>query len=430
MGLFNRRSREPTATAKPNDGSRIAMVTTWGEYYYAWNGKLYQSDIVRSCIRPCAQAVGKLMAKHIRDDPRAGMQINPRPAIEMLLRYPNPIMTAQHFHEKMASQLLLNDNAFALVLRDENNMPIGLYPIPCVNAEAVYDKQGTLILKFTYKNGSSNAFYYSDIIHLRRDFGEDEIFGANPGQALSQLMECVGVIDQGIVKAIKNSSIIRWLLKFTSSMRPEDVRKNVKEFVNNYLSYESESFGAAGVDAKVDAKQIEPKDYVPNAATTDRITDRVYSFFNVNKKIVQSQYTEDEWNAYYESQIEPIAVQFGDCLTYRLFSRKEISFGNRIVYEASNLQCASMATKLQLVQFMDRGIRNANEIIAVLNLPPIPGGDVYVRRLDTVPTEDQPENIYKAFNLDCADAVITLQEEGGEIDGETQDKHPRADHPE
>ena len=79
--------------------------------------------------------------------------------------------------------------------------------------------------------------------------------------------------------------------------------------------------------------------------------------------------------------------QLGDVLTSRLFSRKEIAFGNRIVCESSNLQCASMATKLNLVQFLDRGIMNANEIRAVLNLPPIPGGDEYVRRLDTVPIE-------------------------------------------
>ena len=387
MAFFNRRSREPTA--KPTETNRFQMVTTWGDYYYSWNGKLYQSDIVRACIRPYAQAVGKLVSKHIREDPKNGLQVNPRAYISMLLKYPNRNMTAQQFQEKMAAQLLLNNNAFALITRDDNGLPNGIYPIPCTCVEALYSQSMELILKFTFKNGSTSAFYYSDILHLRRDFGDDDVFGADPGRALSQLMECVGVIDQGIVKAIKNSSIIRWLLKFTSSMRPEDIQKNVKEFVSNYLSYESESFGAAGVDAKVDAKQIEPKDYVPNAAVTDRITDRVYSFFNTNKKIVQSNYTEDEWNAYYEAEIEPFAIQLGEVLTSRLFSRKEIAFGNRIICEASNLQCASMKTKLNLVQFLDRGIMNANEIRAIFNLPPIPDGDVYVRRLDTVPIESQ-----------------------------------------
>jgi hypothetical protein len=275
-----------------------------------------------------------------------------------------------------------------LIIRDANGYPEQIYPIPCVAAEAVYDKQGTLFIKFTYRNGKTATFDYADIIHLRQDFNEKDLFGSSPAPALAQLMECVGVIDQGIVKAIKNSGVIRWLLQFKSSMRPEDVRKQTDEFVKNYLNIESETFGAAGVDAKAEAKQIEPKDYVPNAQITDRITERIYSFFNTNKKIVQSDYSEDEWNAYYESEIEPLAIQFGAVYSMRLFSRRERVRGNRIVFEASNLQCASMRTKLNLVEFLDRGIMNANEIRAILNLPPIPGGDEFVRRLDTVPIKN------------------------------------------
>ena len=161
--------------------------------------------------------------------------------------------------------------------------------------EAIYGTAEELFLKFTYKNGKTGTFRYSDIIHLRQDYEGNDIFGENPAPALAQLMECVGYIDQGIVKAIKNSGIIRWLLKFTSSMRPEDVKTNVEQFVKNYLAIETDTFGAAGVDAKVDAKQIEAKDYVPNASQTDRITDRIYSFFNTNKHIVQSDWNEDQW---------------------------------------------------------------------------------------------------------------------------------------
>ncbi|MBR6983860.1 MAG: phage portal protein [Ruminococcus sp.] len=391
MGIFDIFRRAPTKRDMdaPNEVSRLQMVTMFGDYFYAWDGKLYKSDIIRACVRPAAQAIGKLVAKHLRHD-KEGLTINPQVNIAMLLKYPNPQMTAQQFQEKMAFQLLLNNNAFALIERDFGGKPVGLYPINCRSAEKL-EQHGRVAIRFQMASGKMLAFWYDDLIHLRRDFCEDEFFGSPNVGTLVELMDCVGTIDQGIVKAIKNSNAIRWLLKFSQSMRPEDVKKNVREFVDNYMSYESESFGAAGVDAKVDAKQIEPKDYVPNAAITDRLTDRVYSFFNVSDKIVQSKYTEDEWNAYYEAQIEPIAIQFGQVMTYKLFTRKEISFGNEILFEASNLQCASMTTKLQLVQFLDRGIMNANEIRAVLNLPPIPGGDVYVRRLDTVPVENTEE---------------------------------------
>ena len=386
MGRLFNRNREPTKNGKvekPTEQNRLAMVTTWGEQYYSWNGRLYESDIVRACIRPKVKAIGKLIGKHIREDPRNGLKVNPEPYIRFLLQEPNQYMTGQQFQEKIANQLCLNNNAFALIVRDANGYPESIYPIPCAAVEAVYDKKGEMFLRFTYRNGNIATFAYADIIHLRQDYNEKDIFGSSPAPALSQLMECVGYIDQGIVKAIKNSGLIRWLLTFGNSMRPEDLKRNVKEFVDNYLSVESETFGAAGVDSKAKATQIEPKDYVPNAAQTDRITERIYSFFNTNKKIVQSSWTEDEWTAYYEAEVEPLAIQFSDVYTMRLFTRRERGCGNRIVFEASNLMCASLSTKLAFQSMVDRGAMTPNEWRSTMNLAPIEGGDQPIRRLDT-----------------------------------------------
>ena len=123
--------------------------------------------------------------------------------------------------------------------------------------------------------------------------------------------------------------------------------------------------------------------YVPNEKQVDNTTKRIYSFFNTNEKIVQSNYTEDEWNAYYEAQIEPDAMQFANEYTRRLFTRKERGFGNRIIFEAASLQYASMSTKMNLVQMVDRGALTPNEWRSILSLGPIEGGDKAIRRLDT-----------------------------------------------
>ncbi|MDO5345309.1 MAG: phage portal protein [Lachnospiraceae bacterium] len=384
MRFFNRsirnRSREPTRNA--GAGSTLQMVSLYGEYFYGWNGKLYESDIVRSCIRPKVKAVGKLAAKHIQEN-SSGIKVNHKAWVRILLRKPNPLMTMQQFLEKMTTQLCLSNNAFALIIRDKNGYPTQLYPIPASMAEAIYGKDGTLYIKFTYRNGKTSIFYYDDLIHLRQDYNSHDVFGDSPGAALSQLMECVGIIDQGIVKAIKNSGIIRWFLRFSQSLRPEDIQANVKTFVDDYLTYESETFGAAGVDAKADAKQIEPKDYVPNALITQQVHERLYSFFNTNKKIVQSNWTEDDWNAYFEAEIEPLAIQLSDIFTNALFSVREQEAGNRIVFEASNLQCASLNTKLAFQAMVDRGAMLVNEWRATMNLAPVEGGDKPIRRLDT-----------------------------------------------
>lgn len=367
--------------------ARYKMITDRGNGFYAWNGKLYESDIVRACIRPRVKAVGKLVAKHVRKtalaDGTKKIDINPEPYIRFLLEEPNPYMTGQMLQEKTINQLALNNNAFILIVRDEFGYPCELYPIPCINVEAIYDQTGNLFLKFLFQNGKMATFPYTEIIHLRDDYNENDIFGTPPGEALTSLMNVVGTIDQGIVKAIKNSNAIRWLLQYTTPLRPEDLKKNVKEFADNYLSIESETFGVAGTDAKAKAERIEPKDFVPNAAQTDRTTQRIYSFFNTNEKIVQSKFNEDEWISYYESRIEPDAMQMSNEYTRKLFSRRERGFGNQIVFEASSLQYASMSTKLKLVQFVDRGMMTPNEVREILNYAPIDGGDTPLLRKDT-----------------------------------------------
>lgn len=130
---------------------------------------------------------------------------------------------------------------------------------------------------------------------------------------------------------------------------------------------------------------------MPNAAQMDRTVQRLYAYFGVNEVIVQNKYTEDEWNAFYESEIEPIAIQFSNAFTQAFFSPREIGFGNRIIFEASSLQYASMQTKLNLVQMVDRGAMTPNEWRAVLNLGPIEGGDKPIRRLDTAPVGQAEE---------------------------------------
>ena len=367
------------------------LITESGSGFFNYDGKLYQSDIVRACIRPKAQAVGKIIGKHIREDP-AGLKINPEPYIKFLLEEPNPYMTGQMLHEKMTIQLMLNNNAFAHIQRDENGYPVAIYPIPANAVEAIQDENFNLYLKFQMANGRSYTFKYSDIIHLRRDFNSNDIFGDNPATALTQLMEIVITTDQGIINAIKNSNVIKWLLKFHTTLKPEDIKKQTKQFVDDFLKIEDatdgSSAGAAATDAKFDAQQVTPNDYVPNASLVDKTIDRIYNFFNTNKNIIQSSFSEDGWISYYEAEIEPVVMQLSGEYTRKIFSRRERGFGNKIVFESTNLSFASMQTKLGLVKFVDRGIMNPNEVREILNLAPIAEGDVYVRRLDTRPTTE------------------------------------------
>lgn len=389
MGFF----RDLFARASPGT-VRYQMVTERGNGFYAWNGKLYQSDIVRACMRPKVKGVGKLVGKHLREtidrEGKRRIAYNADARLRYLLEEPNPYMTGQKLQEKLAAQLVLNNNAFALIIRDENGLPVEIYPITASSVQAIYRKDGTLCLDFILVNGRRMVFAYTDIIHLRADFCENDLFGSPLAQTLMPLMEIVGTTDQGIVKAIRNSSVVRWLIKYNTALRDDALDAKAKEFAQRFLDVENGS-GVVVVDSKSEATQISPNDYVPNAAQMDRTTQRIYAIFNTNPKIVLSQYNEDEWNAYYEAELEPIVRELGEEYTRKLFSRRERAAGNRIVFEATNLATASMSTKLGLQAMVDRGAMLPNEWRAVLNLAPIDGGDVPIRRLDTAPTTQTQE---------------------------------------
>lgn len=385
MGFFDRFKQENQAV---QTSTTFKMITDDTNGYYSWNGNMYHSDIVRAAIRPKVRAFGKAVAKHIRRS-HNDLQVNPEVYMKFLLEEPNPYMTGQMLQEKMMIQLELNNNAFAVVMRDENGYPTEIYPITSNSVEAVTNGRGELFLRFQLKNGKQVTFRYTDIIHLRKDYNENDIFGDSPAQAITSLMEVITTTDQGLAKAIRNSTIIKWLLKFNQTLRPEDLKKATKQFTTDFLNIEtSETGGAAAVDARVDAQQVQQGEIPINEKLNASTVKRVYAFFGTNENIVHSQYSEDEWIAFYESAVEPDIIQASNEFTRKLFSRRERGFGNQIVFESSNLSFASMSTKLDLVQFVDRGIMSPNEVRQALNMAPVEGGDELIRRLDTAVIEN------------------------------------------
>ena len=377
MGLFNK-----------NKNTIFKLVSVPTEGYFKYDGKVYNSDIVRSCLRPYVKAMGKTVAKHIREtileDGSKKIQTNPEPYIRFLLEEPNPFMTFQKLVEKMSASLKINGNAFALLVRDEFDLVREIYPVPATGAQSLWLPDGELGIRFFLSNGKMPVFRYSDLIHLRGDFNNHDIFGDSIMPALEPLMEVVHTTDKGLINAIKNSNIIRWIIQITGGLKDSDIKKYAEDFAKNYMNIQNtENLGVAAVDSKAKITQVDPKDYVPNAAITSRNTQRVMALFNTNEKIVQSLNTEDEWNSYFEAEVEPDIKQWQEETTRKIFSRRERGCGNKIVFEAYNLTHASFKTKMELQQMVDRGAMTPNEWRDTFNLAPLDGGDQPIRRLDT-----------------------------------------------
>lgn len=393
MGIISRiknmiKDRNPTETV-------VKLVRESGNGVYTWNGELLDYADIRAMVRPFTQAAGKFDAKHIREtvdkNGQKDIKVNPEPYIRILLAEPNPMMTGAAFRQRMAWQYMLKNNAFAYIVRDANGFAIGIYLLEWTSVEALLDDQRRLYLRFNLKTGKQAVISYEDVIHVARDVGDNELFGSPNQKALETLMEVAGASDRSIIQAVKNGGAIKWLLKYTRGMRPEELKTRAKEFAKSFLDTENSedgSIGVAATGADAEAKQVEPHDYVPNAMIMGNINKRLMAYFGTNEKIINSSYTEDEWNAYFENVIEPFAQAMAEEFTRKIFSRQERARGNRIAMDSTSLQYASMSSKLNLVQMVDRGALTPNEWRQILNLPPIEGGEKPIRRLDTQPVKE------------------------------------------
>lgn len=366
--------------------TQLRMLNGFAPVFTTFSGDAYDSDVVRAAVDAIARNAAKLKPKHIR---RVNGRIEEVGSdIEKLLSLrPNPFMDAYTFYYKVITQLYLKNNSFVFVDIDRTTKKIrGFYPINAATIEFL-EYQGDIYAKFHFMGGQQVTLPYEDLIHLRRFFYKNDLYGEPSDQALYPTLQLIQTTDEGIANAVKSSAFLRGILKFTTMLKPEDMKKQRDMFVQDYLDITNNG-GVAATDAKADYIPLNNEPKMVDDKQMEAIRKKVYNYFGVNEKIIQSNYTEDEWNAFYESTIEPLAIQMSLEFTSKLFTDAERSRGNEIIFEANRLQYASMKTKLNLREMVDRGAMTPNEWRAAMNLAPIEGGDEPIRRLDTRPVDE------------------------------------------
>lgn len=344
----------------------------------------YTSDVVRSAIHVIASNAAKLKPKHVRRL-NADVKHVKSPVEKLLSVRPNEFMSAYDFIYKVITQRELFNNAFVYIKWDQYTGEVkGFYPVDISNMELV-EAQGILFVKFQFPNGQKLTAPYSDFVHLRKFYNRNDMFGESNAKALLPTLDLIHTTDEGISNAVKSSAFLRGLLKFTNSMlKPEDIKKQRDAFVSDYMDV-SNNGGIAALDAKAEYQELknDPKMVDDKQMTT--IEEKVYKYFNVNKNIVMSNYTEDQWNAFYENVLEPIAIQLSLEFTSKLFTDRAQGHGNEIIFEANRLQYASNTTKISMVRdLMPLGILSKNEGREIFNLSAIEGGDEFVQTLNVV----------------------------------------------
>ena len=230
MGLFKRKKK----TVQPiNYDTKVFQSTL--NIFSDFGNNINASDVVKICIDRIATHAAKLKPRYVKNLDNSSV-VEKKGTLAFLLKYaPNPLMTPYDFIYRVVTLLYLNNNAFIYPLYDENTYELKeLWPIKPNAVEALKDNSGALFLRFSFVDGNKYTLPYESIIHLRRFYGVNDIFGGSGAISdHSAILKTIKINDsvlQGIDNAIRSSFQIKGLLKINAMLSEKDKKAQKEEF--------------------------------------------------------------------------------------------------------------------------------------------------------------------------------------------------------
>jgi len=373
--IFKKPEAQAAAQAEQIKGY-FKLLTGYTPAFTSYNGALYEYEITRAAIHSFAVHCSKLQPE-IQGS--AYKQLGKRIQSKM-----NPWMDTTKFLYRTATILMVDNNAFIVPLTDETGTVItGYFPIRPSRSEVMEDRSGRQWLRYTFNNGQKAAIEFDRVGIVNQFLFSNDLFGEN-NDALYATLQLISTNNQGIIEGVKQSASLRFMARLANVFKPEDIQKERKRFVDENLSSENNS-GVLMFDNKyADVKQITSKPYTVDADQMQSIEDNVFNYFGTNKKILQNNFTEEEYNSYYEGKLEPFAIQLSLVLSNMTFTDREIAQGNKVIFSTNRLDYMSTENKINLVNgSFDRGFMSHNIGCQILGLPKRgPEGDKYYIRVE------------------------------------------------
>lgn len=373
--LFSRIFKSDKSTKEYESSEQLELVEGNKAVFTPYKGDFHNDPDVLACVDAIARNGAKMHPRHIRNF--NGRIETPKDYIyKLLAKQPNEIQNAFRFYYDILFNLELYNNAFIYIQKDENLKITGFYPLE-YNEVKLYEYRDEIWVKFRFGRSKERFVPYKDCIHLTRFVSDDGLFGGN-SRSIIKILDIKHILDEGIVNAIKTTQSIKGVIKSTKAMlKPEDVKKMRDQFVSDFVDSRKNRSGIGGLDATTEFIPVKIEPTTASDSQVKSIDNKILSYFGVNEHIIQSNYSEDEWNAFYESVLEPIGLQMSLEFSNKVFTATEKNFGNEILFESNRLQYASNKTKIELIRYASN-ILTINEQREVFNLSPIDGGDVFM----------------------------------------------------
>ena len=363
MGLFEKLFGNKPKPRGDYEGT-FRMLNGYVPRFTSWSGGMYESQLVRAAINTISTHISKL---HVE------VQGAAKPALQNKLKHaPNEFQTWSQFLARASTILLMNNTLFITPIWDEYGEISGVYtPLP--DRCEIVQYNGVPYLRYTFNWGKTAAVELEYVGIMTRMQYKSDFFGESNG-ALYPTMELINIQNQGITEGVKSAASYRFMARAKNFTKTEDLKNERLRFTQANLSRDADGGGLLLFpNVYDDIRQIDVKPWVVDDKQMEIIKANVFEYFNISEDLLQSKFNADTWAAFYESTVEPWALQFSETMTKMLFTFREQTQGNIVTATSNRLQYMSNADKLNVsAQMADRGLMTRNEIREIWNLPPLP----------------------------------------------------------
>ena len=349
--------------------------------YSQYGQDVFASDVVMQAVNCIISEIVKLKPTHIKKN---GTDISPQnSSIQSVLDYPNELMTTADFIEKVMWNYYFNSNSFIIpryyIWEDEKTGKIkrhydGLYPVRPSQVDFIQDASDKLYVKFYFANNVQVTLPYSDVIHLRREFSLDDYMGGNSqgqpnNQALNETIKLNESILKSIASNLKASTKINGIVKIKTFLKDEDLEKSISDFNQKLNNVEG---GLLPLDSSTEYVPLDKNIKLIDADTLKFIDEKILRNFGIPLCILTGDYTKEQYEAFYQKTLEPIVIKIGQAFTKTIFTQREKSFGNEIIFYPEELAFLNRQQAIEVIKWLGQsGTLYENEKRTILGLKPI-----------------------------------------------------------
>ena len=354
MGFFDKNQQLSTFTFLGNDNFTIK----------SFGNDVSMHPIVSSCIDCIAKHCAK--ASFYTED---GQQID-------FLKRPNEYQSQSSFIYKIVANLKKNNECFIYIDRNKRNKIKQLHVLNHGNCQ-IKVVEDELLFEFLLPiTGTKKVVPYTEIIHIRDKYMNNEFYGDDQQETLKNLVNTKHTLEQGIEKYIHTSNLVRGIVQVNAILKNEDLQKYLNDFNGQFDNLENKSSFAV-LDNKASFTPISSNAQIPDHEIFESVNREIYSYFGLTQEIVENNASNDSMEEFYDSVIAPILKQISEEFSDKLNMTVALTLDNYIF--------ASFAKKISAVKEMVQfGILSIDESRQLLGYGKIPGGEKRLQTLNVV----------------------------------------------